>query len=104
MIVSICSLVWAALTLLRSRKLVDGDAGGPVLDDGGAVLGMLMPRNDDDRQLPEDVSFAAKSETLRAVLARAGIDVAATRALPRLDPVDLTQRGTAITVLVSCWD
>src|SRR5210317_1962401 len=26
--VSICALLWAALTLLRSRKLVEGEAGG----------------------------------------------------------------------------
>lgn len=87
-----------------SISTLDGDAGGPVLDDGGAVLGMLIPRDAGGRQLPDDVSFAAKSDVLRAVLDRAGVSVQATASLPRLDPVDLTQKATAMTVLVSCWE
>ncbi|MFP7673520.1 trypsin-like peptidase domain-containing protein [Marivita sp. S0852] len=83
---------------------LDGDAGGPVLDDGGAVLGMLLPRNVGGRQLPDDVSFAAKGDAVRAVLERAGVTVQASNPQPRLDPVDLTAKGTAMTVLVSCWD
>ena len=35
-----------------------GDAGGPVLDDAGAVLGMLLPDKTGAAQiLPEDVKF-----------------------------------------------
>ena len=83
---------------------LDGDAGGPVLDDGGAVLGMLTPHEVDGRQLPDDVSFAAKSAVLRDALARAGVSAQATPSLPRLDPVDLTAKATAMTVLVSCWE
>lgn len=83
---------------------LDGDAGGPVFDDSGAVLGMLLPRNVGGRQLPKDVSFAAKSEAVRAVLTRAGVNVQASETLSRLDPVDLTDKGTAMTVLVSCWE
>ena len=36
-----------------------GDAGGPVLDPSGAVLGMLLPRAEGGAQLPSDVFFAA---------------------------------------------
>ena len=92
-----------SLTRLAINTL-DGDAGGPVLDDTGAVLGMLMPRDAGGRQLPSEVSFAVKGDTLRAVLQNAGVSVEATNSLPRLDPVDLTQKGTAMTVLVSCWE
>jgi peptidoglycan hydrolase-like protein with peptidoglycan-binding domain len=91
------------LTRLDINTL-DGDAGGPVLDDSGAVIGLLMPRVSGGRQLPEDVSFAINSETVRAVLQRAGVSTLATNSLPRLDPVDLTQKGTDMTVLVSCWE
>jgi peptidoglycan hydrolase-like protein with peptidoglycan-binding domain len=91
------------LTRLAINTL-DGDAGGPVLDDTGAVLGMLMPRDAGGRQLPAEVSFATKGDALRAVLQQAGVTVQASGALSRLDPVDLTQKGTAMTVLVSCWD
>jgi S1-C subfamily serine protease len=92
-------------TLSRlSIGTMSGDAGGPVLDDGGAVLGMLMSPDAGDRQLPNDVSFAAKSDSVQAVLREAGVAPQTTASLPRLDPVDLTRKATAMTVLVSCWE
>lgn len=93
----------ATLTRLDISTL-GGDAGGPVLDDSGAVIGMLMPRDSAGRQLPEDVSFATNSDTLRRVLQQAGLAVQSTPGLPRLDPVDITRKGTDMTVLVSCWE
>ena len=81
-----------------------GDAGGPVLDDSGAVLGMLVPRDAGGRQLPQDVSFATNAGTIRAVLQQAGVSSRSSTSLPRLDPVDLTRKGTDMTVLVSCWE
>lgn len=93
----------ATLTRLDISTL-EGDAGGPVMDDSGAVLGMLMPRDAGGRQLPEDVSFATNADTIRTVLQRAGVPSQSTASLPRLDPVDLTRKGTDMTVLVSCWD
>lgn len=83
---------------------LDGDAGGPVLDDGGAVIGMLVPHDAGGRQLPDDVNFATKSMSVRAMLERAGVSPQVTPGLARLDPVDLTQKATAMTVLVSCWE
>ncbi|MCK0148959.1 serine protease [Marivita sp. S6314] len=91
------------LTRLAIATL-DGDAGGPVFDDSGAVLGMLLPRDAGGRQLPKDVSFAAKGDAVRDVLSRAGVTAQSSDTLPRLDPVDLTEKGTAMTVLVSCWE
>jgi S1-C subfamily serine protease len=92
-------------TLSRlSISTLEGDAGGPVLDDGGAVIGMLVPHDAGGRQLPDDVNFAANSAAVQAVLSRAGIAPQVTQGLSRLDPVDLTQKATAMTVLVSCWE
>lgn len=83
-----------------------GDAGGPVLDGTGAVLGMLMPREGGDpaRVLPEGVEFAASATVLRQMLSTRGIDVAASAATGALAPEDLTRKATGMTVLVSCWD
>ncbi len=81
-----------------------GDAGGPVLDAGGAVLGMLLPREEGGRQLPEEVSFAAKAEDIRAVLSRAGITADATESIGVMAPEDLTAVASGMTVLVSCWE
>ncbi len=81
-----------------------GDAGGPVLDGSGAVLGMLVSRPQGDRQLPAEVSFALAPEALTARLAEAGV-------LPRMSdgggalaPEDLARLGDGMTALVSCWD
>ncbi len=81
-----------------------GDAGGPVLDTGGAVLGMLLPRDSGSRQLPEDVSFAAKSEDIQALLGRAGLRATATQGQAAMAPEDLTTVAAGMTVLVSCWE
>ena len=92
-------------TLTRlAISTLDGDAGGPVLDDGGAVIGMLVPHDAGGRQLPDDVNFATNSAALQQVLSRAGVSPQVTPGLARLDPVDLTAKATAMTVLVSCWE
>lgn len=85
-------------------RALDGDAGGPVVDVGGAVVGMLLPDNQNDRQLPDGVSFAAKAEVIRALLNDAGIT---SRDSPDSDDIGLealTDRATSMTVLVSCWE
>ncbi len=63
-----------------------GDAGGPVLDGTGAVVGMLLPAaSDPTRKLPDDVAFALPAGTIANLLAGQGITVASappTGALP----------------------
>lgn len=80
-----------------------GDAGGPVFDASGAVMGMLLPPQSGARQLPDDVSFAANTDAIRAVLQRAGVTVGNAAALGQLAPEDLSQVANGMTVLVSCW-
>ncbi|SEO02221.1 Putative peptidoglycan binding domain-containing protein [Salinihabitans flavidus] len=82
-----------------------GDVGGPVFDTGGTVLGMLLPKpSAADRQLPDEVSFAAASDAIRAILSEAGIRVEAGERNGAMAPEDLTTLAGGITVLVSCWD
>ncbi|MFD1508891.1 serine protease [Lacimonas salitolerans] len=81
-----------------------GDAGGPVVDAGGAVLGMLLPRPENGRSLPEDVNFAAKGTSLVNLLDRLGIDITTTAAITELPPEQLTTKAGRMTVLVNCWD
>ncbi len=82
----------------------DGDAGGPVFDNGGAVLGMLLPRESNDGQvLPADVSFSLDSDEILASLNDAGISATTTDTMAFMPPETLTLRATDNTVLVSCW-
>ncbi len=82
----------------------DGDTGGPVLDQGGAVVGMLLASSSGDgRLLPADVGFAAKAETLAEFLAANGVLSVSTDIQGALTPYDLSALAADVTVLVSCW-
>ena len=82
-----------------------GDAGGPVLDAGGAVFGMLLPRPaSGTRQLPVGVNFAVNADAIRALLAQEGITPDTTPPRPDMAPEDLARLASGMTVLVSCWD
>jgi S1-C subfamily serine protease len=83
---------------------LEGDAGGPVLDPGGSVLGMLLAHRMENRSLPEDVSFAATNGALQDVLSRGGIMPQQTSEDGMMSAEALTDRANAMTVLVSCWD
>jgi S1-C subfamily serine protease len=81
-----------------------GDAGGPVFDNAGSVLGMLLPSNESGgRVLPQDVSFSVDSDEILASLNTAGIAAQTTDAVAFMSPETLTLRAADNTVLVSCW-
>lgn len=79
------------------------DAGGPVLDGAGAVIGLLVPPATGARQLPATVAYVLEGAALGQVLAPAGITLRASRDTEQLAAVDLTSKGETMTVLVSCW-
>lgn len=83
---------------------LDGDAGGPVMDSYGAVLGMLLPTRQQDRKLPEGVSFAADGEAIAALIGEAGVSPRATEGGRPLAPETLAKRASEMTVLVNCWE
>ncbi|WP_090028350.1 serine protease [Lutimaribacter saemankumensis] len=94
-------------TLKRlALSTLPGDAGGPVVDAGGAVLGMLLPRSDDTagRNLPEDVNFARHGSAILAELEKLGIQAQTTDAVNQVDPETLTTEAGNFTTLVNCWD
>ena len=80
------------------------DAGGPVFDNSGAVLGMLLPRKDGNTQvLPPEVNFSLDATQIVSVLADQGITAQTSGISRPISPVALTRRAADITVLVSCW-
>ncbi|MEM0948145.1 MAG: peptidoglycan-binding protein [Pseudomonadota bacterium] len=93
-------------TLTRLAMRVEpGDAGGPVMDAAGGVLGMLLPADrDTGRSLPADVHFAADAQALADFLAANGIDPAVLDETRDLAPEDLALVGADMTVLVECWN
>lgn len=82
-----------------------GDAGGPVVDQSGAVLGMLLPNvTDAARSLPEGVVFAVSGAAILARLAQEGIVPASSARRETATPDTLNANALGMTVLVSCWE
>ncbi len=81
-----------------------GDAGGPVFDGNGRVLGMLLPRNDGAQQLPDDVNFAIEAGVITALAQELGITTQMAAGSGPLKPQDLREKAKGMTVLVSCWE
>ncbi|MYM54728.1 peptidoglycan-binding protein [Rhodobacteraceae bacterium GS-10] len=81
-----------------------GDVGGPVFDAGGAVMGMLLPKAAGGKQLPEDVSFVLDAASIGGLLSELGLTPTATDTLDQMDPEDLTDKASGMTVLVNCWE
>ena len=80
------------------------DAGGPVFDSSGGVLGMLLDTEESSRRLPGNVAFAADAPVLAEFLLENGLAADATDALEEIAPEDLTLLAADMTVLVSCWN
>ncbi|RID93712.1 peptidoglycan-binding protein [Gemmobacter lutimaris] len=87
-----------------SLPALPGDAGGPVLDGAGTVIGMLLPRDTaGSRRLPDSVTYAAQAATIAARLTEAGVTPHASARSGALAPEDLNRMARGMTVLVSCW-
>ena len=88
-------------------QALPGDAGGPVLDASGAVVGMLLPATSGAKELPQGVAFAASAVSLTQLLTNpAGpaltLDAQASAEKATPDAINAAARG--MTVLVSCWN
>ncbi len=81
-----------------------GDAGGPLLDATGQVVGMLLPPAQQGRQLPRDVGLAADAGAIRDVLDLAGMTADSVEDSIAVKPADLDRQATGMTVLVNCWE
>lgn len=82
-----------------------GDVGGPVVDNTGAVLGLLLPASTDPaRILPDGVAFASTGPSIAAILQSKGITLTQASRQGALPPEDLARQAGRMTVLVSCWD
>ncbi|WP_164738173.1 serine protease [Frigidibacter oleivorans] len=87
-----------------SLPALPGDAGGAILDASGAVTGMLLPRAEGPRVLPEEVAHALQAGPLVTRLAEAGLAPEPAVPGPSLPAADLTARGVKMAVRVLCWE
>ncbi|MFQ1699815.1 trypsin-like peptidase domain-containing protein [Loktanella agnita] len=81
-----------------------GDAGGPVFDETGAVLGMLLPRADSiSRVLPSEVNFSVDAAQIMALMVKSGVSGTPAGSTATISPVALTKQASEMTLSVSCW-
>jgi S1-C subfamily serine protease len=85
-----------------------GNSGGSLLDQGGAVIGVVVGRLEAMRsaglaaEAPENVNFAVNGELARALLDRNGIKYEIAPAGQALSMPTIAERGSKFTVIVHC--
>ena len=80
------------------------EAGGPVLDTTGTVLGMVLPGMASGRALPEGVTLALRADQLAGLLASAGVAPTLSTRTEPMNRERLARLGADMSVTVSCWN
>ena len=85
-----------------------GNSGGPVLDQAGNVIGVVVSKLDAFKMaqrtgdIPQNVNFAIKGEVVRTFLEAQNIDFTSSSDSSRLEHTEVASRGAAVTVRVRC--
>ncbi|MDS9949206.1 MAG: serine protease, partial [Planktomarina sp.] len=91
-----------------SRLQIDtlpGDAGGPIYDSGGNVIGILLPKSaETERQLPNNVNFSANWNLISSLLNEANISISLTEDKPHPDLISLSDAAKNTIALITCWE
>ncbi len=91
-----------------SAPVQPGNSGGPLLDAGGRLVGIVMSKLNAATiasytgDIPQNINFALKAEVARAFLDSRGIDYQTTRSGQQFSPADVGDAGRPFTVYVEC--
>ncbi|WP_413867658.1 trypsin-like peptidase domain-containing protein [Albidovulum sp.] len=91
-----------------SAPVQPGNSGGPVIDQRGAVVGVVVSKLDAQRMaetmgdIPQNVNFAIRGEIAKLFLSMNGVEPSIESATDPLAPEDLARRMTKVTVFVEC--
>jgi S1-C subfamily serine protease len=86
-----------------------GNSGGPVLDQSGNVIGVVVSQLDSleiaraTGGIPQNVNFAIKGTVVRTFLEAKGVEFTTSPSTTRLDPAAVAERAAKSTILVECW-
>ncbi|MEM7188700.1 MAG: serine protease [Pseudomonadota bacterium] len=87
-----------------------GNSGGPVIDNSGAVLGVVQSKLDAVKlaesigDIPQNINFAIRGDVAKKFLYKAGVRFQTAGSAAALNPADLADEARKFTVLVSCYD
>lgn len=89
------------LTLMRRPS----ETGGPIFDNAGLVIGMLLPpAAPDGKQLPSDVAFSLDSGAIAQILESQGISMTKSDQGAYETEERITEEAGKMTVMVRCWE
>ena len=87
-----------------------GNSGGPVLDEFGAVVGIVVSRLDAIKvvkatgSLPQNVNFAIRGELAKLFLTKHNVRFEIEMNQTKLEHAALAEDAGKYTVLISCWN
>ncbi|MEQ1775677.1 MAG: surface-adhesin E family protein [Burkholderiales bacterium] len=85
-----------------------GNSGGPVFDQSGNVIGVVVSKLDALKMaarvgdLPQNVNFAIRGEVMRLFLENNQVNFPVSRSNAKLENTDIASQGAAVTVRVRC--
>ena len=86
-----------------------GNSGGPLLDQSGNVVGVVLSKLDALKvaeltgDIPQNVNFAIKSSVAETFLQSHGIQYLAKPSSTTIEPADIWEQARDFIVIVECW-
>jgi TPR repeat protein len=86
-----------------------GNSGGPLLDQSGNVIGIIVAKLDAVKiaeatgDIPQNVNFAINATMARPFLDANGVEYETAPSTRKLEAADIGERAKKFTVLVECW-
>lgn len=92
-----------------SAPVQPGNSGGPLLDQSGNLIGVVVAKLDAIKvakaigDIPQNINFAIKGEVAQVFLNAHKVKFKTATAAKKLENTDIANRGRAFTVLVECY-
>jgi len=92
-----------------SAPVQPGNSGGPLLDQAGNLIGVVVAKLDAIKvakaigDIPQNINFAVKGEVAQVFLKAHKVKFKTATATKKLENTDIASRGRAFTVLVECY-
>ena len=93
-----------------SAPVQPGNSGGPLLDAGANVVGVVVSKLDALRvakatgDIPQNVNFALNANVLRGFLDASNVDYTDGELKKPLSTIEVADRARGFTVLIECWN
>jgi len=92
-----------------SAPVQPGNSGGPLLDQSGNLIGVVVAKLDAVKvakaigDIPQNINFAVKGEVAQTFLNAHKVKFKTATSTKKLENTDIASRGRAFTVLVECY-